>query len=270
MTSETNQIELTQFDTDNIENIHKRWSRWAKRLDRLLDIKGIKEDSTRINYLFFYGGDNLEDVYTELAEDTDSFEDIIRKLCNLFSTYETPSESDNNNNNNNNSNDQLDEQKAKNEEEQEEVTFELVLDEENETVNDLIQRYNKHLCKMKDLEKEKQELDDLIKKTIGLKIRQVTSSNNNNNNNHTDSNNGLEDKKIKEECIDLLCKNLCSKKRADKNLDCIRDKKIVSFDNSIYLPPPPLHLLNYKKPCLTSLRQNNYKAGCNAIRRLKF
>ena len=38
---------------------------------------------------------------------------------------------------------------------------------------------------MKDLEKEKQELDDLIKKTIGLKIRQVTSSNNNNNNNNT-------------------------------------------------------------------------------------
>ena len=58
--------DLPMFDVNNMDNILKRWSRWSKRLDRLLDIKCIEDDSKKINYLFFYGGDCLEGKFNFL------------------------------------------------------------------------------------------------------------------------------------------------------------------------------------------------------------
>jgi len=57
------QHEIPPFDVNDMDSILKRWSRWSKRLDRLLDIKCIEDDNKKINYLFFYGGDCLEGFF---------------------------------------------------------------------------------------------------------------------------------------------------------------------------------------------------------------
>lgn len=215
MPNEKCATELTQFDVNNLENIFKRWSRWSKRLDRLLDIKGVREDSTKINYLFYYGGDCLEDVYSDLAHTDDKFEDITRKLYLFFrrcgnqqsfsdkeSFEELPSKKD-----------------LKKEDEM--ITLELVIDEENEKVTDLIQKYNQNREKLRELENEKIELNQLIKTTIGLKINEVTSKS-------TTKIEKTEDSEAqhvrKEECLEMLCnkRRASSAHRVNRHSDYMR------------------------------------------------
>ena len=46
-----------------------------KKMERAFATKNIKDDKTKINILFFYGGE-----WREWLESSDSYEDIVRKL----------------------------------------------------------------------------------------------------------------------------------------------------------------------------------------------
>jgi hypothetical protein len=206
-----------------------------------------------------------------MADNDDSYEDIMAKLCRFFRKC----------NKQHQHHQQLDldekpvnkRKPSKSKEDSGEVTFELVVDEENEKVTELIQKYNSTLEKMKELENEKKELDDMIKKTIGLKIRQVSTA--------VKSTSKLDDKDLEEkrkECIEMFCNNLNNNNNNNNNNNC--DKRANRYshyyhrtqlndyatrqdcldlprsaDNVISripLPPLPIHLLNYKRPCLVS------------------
>ena len=75
---------IQPFTTSDTDNIGLRWKKWVKKLERLFEIKNIEDDKKKITYLFFYGGDQLEDVYTEDAENDDTFDEICTKLSTRF------------------------------------------------------------------------------------------------------------------------------------------------------------------------------------------
>ena len=77
---------IDQFDTDDTEDISQRWTRWSTKLNRLLAIKNVELSAMKINYLFFYGGDSLEDVYNEIKEANDTYDNIITKLTTAFNS----------------------------------------------------------------------------------------------------------------------------------------------------------------------------------------
>lgn len=270
MSSEKNFAELVQFDTNNPDNIYKRWQRWSKRLDRLLDIKNVRDDKTKTNYLFFYGGDCLEDIYNDLADEEDNddkYEDILRKLSNFFRKRSTKQSSFSDRE----SFDELPSKtnSTKNKEE-DMITFELVIDEENEKVNDLIQKYNHNREKMRELENEKRELDELIKKTIGLKIRNVQTKSSSRLDSVEEQEYDMagdeeEEAMRKEECIDMLCNSSRPRNGIRKHVDFSRkldyrvpmpddddeDEEVVDevdiveeeeVENEYYRMPPSSHM----------------------------
>ena len=76
--------ELRRFDVDDQDDIENRWTRYVKRLGRYLTIKNINNSAAKINYLFFYGGEKLEDIYEEVKDDQDSYDQVIEKLTKHF------------------------------------------------------------------------------------------------------------------------------------------------------------------------------------------
>lgn len=78
------QVNIQPFSTTDVDNIGLRWKKWIKRLERLLDIKNVTDDKKKITYLFYYGGDQLEDIYSEQALNTDTFKEVVDKLTERF------------------------------------------------------------------------------------------------------------------------------------------------------------------------------------------
>lgn len=71
---------IQPFDVRDLDDIGQRWLRWSKRLGRLIRIKKIVVEDEKINYLFYFGGEGIEDAYSENAATGDKYEDIITKL----------------------------------------------------------------------------------------------------------------------------------------------------------------------------------------------
>lgn len=75
---------LTKFDTDDLDNIAKRWDRWLENLKRYLRVKKITDDNLKKDYLFLYGGSGLEDAYEPVANPHDNFDGVTTKLTEVF------------------------------------------------------------------------------------------------------------------------------------------------------------------------------------------
>jgi hypothetical protein len=71
---------IQKFDTEFTDDIEKRWNRWKTNLNRYFAIKKIGEAAAKINHLFFLGGDGIEDIYETVADDNDSYEQVIEKI----------------------------------------------------------------------------------------------------------------------------------------------------------------------------------------------
>ncbi|RNA33818.1 Retrovirus-related Pol poly from transposon [Brachionus plicatilis] len=72
------------FNIDEDENRVQRWEEWVARLERLMAIKAIKEDKLKQDYLFFFGGSALENVYKKYAEKEDDYEMVNGKIAGHF------------------------------------------------------------------------------------------------------------------------------------------------------------------------------------------
>jgi hypothetical protein len=71
---------IQKFDTENTDDIEKRWTRWKTNLNRYFAIKKIDQAAAKKNHLFFLGGDGIEDIYEAVANEADSYEQVIEKI----------------------------------------------------------------------------------------------------------------------------------------------------------------------------------------------
>lgn len=75
---------MTLFNVEEEENRVQRWEEWVSRLERLRSIKAITEDNQKQDYLFFFGGTELEKVYNKYANEKDVYENIKIKIGEHF------------------------------------------------------------------------------------------------------------------------------------------------------------------------------------------
>ena len=78
------EISIPKFDVEDTVDISKRWGKYCKTLDRVFSMKNIKDDKVKIDYLFFYGGEGLEDAYEDESSSSDQYADIVVKLTARF------------------------------------------------------------------------------------------------------------------------------------------------------------------------------------------
>ncbi|CAF1016621.1 unnamed protein product [Brachionus calyciflorus] len=71
---------IENFDLNDTDGIASKWKKWCKRLERLISIKSVTQEKKKIDYLLFCAGESIEDIYEEMAEDGDTFEDIVDKI----------------------------------------------------------------------------------------------------------------------------------------------------------------------------------------------
>lgn len=81
---------MTMFNLDEDANRVQRWKEWVSRLERLMSIKDIVDDKQRQNYLFFFGGSELEKIYKKSSNEKDSFKNIKQKICYHFKSKYNP------------------------------------------------------------------------------------------------------------------------------------------------------------------------------------
>ena len=74
--------QIRQFDCSG-EDVCERWIKWNARLDHFLSIKKITDNKEKIDYLFYLGGEDLEDLYDDKAQ-ADTYEQVIEKLKAKF------------------------------------------------------------------------------------------------------------------------------------------------------------------------------------------
>ena len=74
------EAELQRFDTENSDDIEKRWTRYKTKLGWYFTLKNIKQDEIKKTSLFYFGGDGIVDMYEEDADDADNYDAIIKKL----------------------------------------------------------------------------------------------------------------------------------------------------------------------------------------------
>ncbi|CAF0998836.1 unnamed protein product [Brachionus calyciflorus] len=60
------------------------WDEWISRLERLMSIKSITDDKQKQNFLFFFGGSDLEKVYKKKASDNDTYKNVKQKITESF------------------------------------------------------------------------------------------------------------------------------------------------------------------------------------------
>ncbi|RMZ98110.1 Retrovirus-related Pol poly from transposon [Brachionus plicatilis] len=77
-------VDLPVFDVESEDDRSRRWEEWATRLERLLAIKTVTNDALKIHYLFYFGGTDLERVFTEVGTATDKYEQVKKKIGKHF------------------------------------------------------------------------------------------------------------------------------------------------------------------------------------------
>lgn len=82
MENETTTIMM--FDVSDTDGIAQKWLKWCNRLKRLFNIKNV-QDGKKIDYLLFYGGEAIEDIYEQIKHNDDTFDDVVKKILDHFS-----------------------------------------------------------------------------------------------------------------------------------------------------------------------------------------
>lgn len=77
-------VDLPVFDVESEDDRCRRWEEWVARLERLLAIKTVTEDSLKVHYLFYFGGSDLERVYKENANTSDKYDQVKEKIGKHF------------------------------------------------------------------------------------------------------------------------------------------------------------------------------------------
>jgi len=88
MTDLNNSV-LPHFDISDQDDICQRFDKWIKKLKRLFSIKNIDNNGKMVDYLFFYGGDGLEEIYDLYKADGDDLNAIIKKIRDHFNLPRT-------------------------------------------------------------------------------------------------------------------------------------------------------------------------------------
>ena len=75
---------IQQFVVNYGEDTAQSWSKWLRRFNRMLEINNINVDEQKKSYLFYYGGDEIEDIYDQNKDVSDSYDDVIKKITIHF------------------------------------------------------------------------------------------------------------------------------------------------------------------------------------------
>jgi hypothetical protein len=74
------EAEIQRFDTENSDDIERRWMRWKTKLGWYFTLKNMKSDELKRISLLFFGGDGIVDIYEENANDNDTYDQVINKI----------------------------------------------------------------------------------------------------------------------------------------------------------------------------------------------
>ena len=86
MTQASATIQFDEFDTRDLEDISQKWLKWITKLTRYFTFKELDDTDAKTNELFLFGGYDLEQVYKQVEEQHDDYDDVIRKLTAHFNT----------------------------------------------------------------------------------------------------------------------------------------------------------------------------------------
>jgi hypothetical protein len=75
---------LPQFDTDDMLDAGPRFAEWVETLTRLFNVKQVRDDALKRDYLLLYGGLGLSRIYRPLRAANDDFDDVVEKLTAHF------------------------------------------------------------------------------------------------------------------------------------------------------------------------------------------
>ena len=73
-----------QFDVNDQEDIHMRWTKWLTRFNRYLTHTKTAEDVDKINALFLFGGYDLEQIQIEKLPNETVYATITKMLNEHF------------------------------------------------------------------------------------------------------------------------------------------------------------------------------------------
>ena len=59
------------FNTADISDRNQRWERWRKKIKRFIIAHGITDETVKLSHLWLAGGDDLEDVFETVKQETD-------------------------------------------------------------------------------------------------------------------------------------------------------------------------------------------------------
>jgi hypothetical protein len=77
-------ITFQEFNTKDPNDISDRWSKWIQRLNRYLMHTKETENDRKLNALFLFGGYDLEAIYDQNKETSDTYEQVVEKLSKHF------------------------------------------------------------------------------------------------------------------------------------------------------------------------------------------
>ncbi len=80
----TSTINFQEFDVRDLDDINPRWTKWTTKLERYFVHEEETDDKKKVNALFLFGGYDLEELYNQYKEDTDTYEEIIKKITAHF------------------------------------------------------------------------------------------------------------------------------------------------------------------------------------------
>ena len=78
-------MQVEPFDVTDLEDIGYRWTMWLKKLTRYFRYRETEYSEKKINELFLFGGNGLEEIYDQYMEDDDEYDDVIEKITDHFS-----------------------------------------------------------------------------------------------------------------------------------------------------------------------------------------
>lgn len=77
-------ITFEQFDVNDKDDIHLRWTKWITRLKRYLTHTKASSDDVKKNALLMFAGYDLEQVFDEKTLEADTFDEALKKLDTHF------------------------------------------------------------------------------------------------------------------------------------------------------------------------------------------